>query len=59
MLAWFAENIGTIIISAALIAAIAAVIIGMLRDWKKGKSTCGCGCSNCAMSGTCHSQKQL
>lgn len=58
MLNWLAENIGTIIISAALIAVVAAVIIGMLRDRKKGKSACGCGCSHCAMSGSCHSQKQ-
>jgi hypothetical protein len=21
---------------------------------KKGKTTCGCGCANCAMNGTCH-----
>lgn len=58
MLNWFTENLGTILISAALIAAVAAVIAGMLRDKKKGKSSCGCGCSSCTMNGACHSQKR-
>lgn len=58
MLTWFTENLATIIISAALLAAVAAVIAGMLRDKKKGKSACGCGCASCAMSGACHSQKR-
>lgn len=57
MLAWLAENIGTILILAALIAVVAGIVAGMLRDRKKGKSSCGCGCSNCAMKGCCHSEK--
>lgn len=57
MLAWIYENIATIIISAILIAVVAAIIIGMVRNKKKGKSSCGCGCANCPMSGSCHSKK--
>lgn len=55
MLAWIAENIGTILILAALIAVVAGIVAGMLRDRKKGKSSCGC--ANCAMRGCCHSEK--
>lgn len=55
MLTWLSANIGTIIVSAILIAVITMVIVKLVKDKKKGKSSCGCGCSNCAMSGTCNS----
>lgn len=54
MLAWISENIATILISAVLIAVMAAIIIGIIKNKKKGKSSCGCGCSHCPMSGICH-----
>lgn len=57
MLVWIAENIGTILILAALIAIVAMIVVGMLRDKKKGKSSCGCNCAHCAMHGACHSKK--
>lgn len=57
MLEWISENIGTIIICTVLVAAVAAIIISMVRNKKKGKTSCGCGCSECPMSGSCHSGK--
>lgn len=57
MLTWISENIATIIICVILLAVIAAIIGKMVRDKKKGKSSCGCGCANCAMNGSCHSKK--
>lgn len=57
MLNWLEVNIGTIIVCAILILIVAGVIISMIRDKKKGKSSCGCGCSGCPMSGSCHSRK--
>lgn len=57
MLEWISENIGTIIICTVLVAAVAAIIISMVRNKKKGKTSCGCGCSKCPMSGSCHSEK--
>lgn len=58
MLTWIAENIGTILICAALIAVVAAIIINMMKKRKQGKSAvCNCGsCSSCPMSGSCHKQ---
>lgn len=56
MLTWIMENMATIIISAALILAVAAIIAGMIRGKRKGKSSCGCGCAGCAMNGTCHTR---
>ena len=57
MLEWIASNIATILICAALVAIVAAVIVGMVRNRKKGVSSCGCGCSDCPMSGSCHTKK--
>ena len=47
-------NIGTIIICAVLVLIVAAIIFKLVRDKRKGKSSCGCNCAHCAMSGTCH-----
>ncbi|MCI6616264.1 FeoB-associated Cys-rich membrane protein [Ruminococcus sp.] len=57
MIAWIYQNLATIIISLIIVAVVAAIIISTVRNRKKGKSYCGCGCSNCPMSGSCHSQK--
>lgn len=50
---WLVSNLATILISAVLLAAVARVILGMIRDKKRGKSSSGCGCSGCAASGFC------
>ncbi len=57
MITWFSENIATIIICAVLIGIVAAIIAHMIINRKKGKSSCGCGCANCAMSGHCHDKE--
>lgn len=54
MIAWISENIATILICAVLLVIVAAVIAGIVRDKKNGKSSCGCGCANCPMSGECN-----
>ncbi|MCI5683744.1 MAG: FeoB-associated Cys-rich membrane protein [Eubacteriales bacterium] len=54
MLAWLSENLATVIICAALIAVIAAIVIRLILNKKKGRSSCGCGCDNCPMGGSCH-----
>lgn len=57
MLTWVSENIATIVICVVLLSIVAAIITGIVRDKKKGKSSCGCGCANCPMSGSCHHKK--
>lgn len=57
MLIWIMENLATIIISAILLIIVAAIIVGMVRSKRKGKSSCGCGCAGCAMNGACHPEK--
>ena len=57
MLAWISENIATIIICAVLITVVGSIIVGMICNRKKGKSSCGCGCTSCPMSDLCHTKK--
>ncbi len=57
MLAWLCENMATIIIAAVLIAAVIIIWVKMAKDKRQGKSSCGCGCSSCAMRGSCHKTK--
>lgn len=54
MFAFFAENISTIIIAVIVIGILAFIIAKMIKDKKKGKTSCGCGCENCAASEICH-----
>ena len=42
MFAWIAENLATIIICLVLAVIVAAIIIGLVRNKKKAKSSCGC-----------------
>ena len=54
MALWLSENIGTIGVSLVLILIVAMIIRSMIRDKKRGKSSCGCKCSHCPMSASCH-----
>ena len=49
-MAWFTDNIGSIIIVLAAAVVVGAIIFGLVRAKKKGKSVCGCGgdCAHCA-----------
>ena len=55
MLQWIGANLSTILICMILLAVVAAIVVRMFRNRKKGHS-CGCGCSDCALSGHCHPQ---
>ncbi|MBR5202978.1 MAG: FeoB-associated Cys-rich membrane protein [Clostridia bacterium] len=54
MIEFFIANMGTIIVSVILAIIVSLIIYKMYRDKKKGKSSCGCNCSSCPMSGECH-----
>ncbi len=56
MLAWIAANIPTILICLVLAAIVAAIIVKLVKDHKKGKHSCGCDCSHCSMCESCHKQ---
>jgi len=56
MIDWIINNISTILVSLVLLGFVSLVIRKMLRDKKKGVTSCGTSCSGCAMAGSC---KQL
>ena len=58
MLAWFSENLGTIIVSIILLLVVGFVIFIMIRDKRSGKSGCSHGCQSCAMSGESHKRAE-
>lgn len=58
MLSWIGENSGTILVGLILVAVIAGILVRMIRNRKKGKSSCGCGCASCPMGDACSKKKQ-
>lgn len=54
MLAWIQAHIAVILICVALVAVLALAVWSLVRDKKKGKSSCGANCAHCAMAGKCH-----
>ena len=58
MWSWLQDNIGTIVVCALLAVALGAIAVKMIKDRMQGRSSCGCGCSNCAMQGKCHGSNE-
>lgn len=54
MIRWLIQNLSTLIVLAVVIAVVSVIIVKLLKDKKAGKSSCGCHCSDCPMSGKCH-----
>ena len=47
-------HLPTILIIAGLILFFGLLVYSLIRDKKKGKSSCCGGCAGCAMAGKCH-----
>ena len=47
-------NLGTVAVCIAVAAIAVLALIGLYRDKKAGKSSCGCSCGSCPMSSSCH-----
>ena len=56
MLQWIVANWATIAICVALAGMVTCILRSLIRQKKRGKSSCGCSCAHCAMHGSCHSQ---
>ena len=54
MLQCLSNNLATILICLVLAVIVALIIWSLVRNKKKGKSSCGCNCAHCAMAGSCH-----
>lgn len=49
--------IATIIIAGIIIGLVALVVYRKVRAYRNGESGCGCGCSGCSASKSCHLNK--
>ncbi|MBR5401712.1 MAG: FeoB-associated Cys-rich membrane protein [Treponema sp.] len=50
---WIATNLGTILISLFLVLIVSGIITSLVKDKKKGKSSCGGSCAHCKMCSAC------
>lgn len=57
MIGWLADNASTIVVGLILLVIVIGIVRHIINDKRRGKSSCGCGCSNCAMRGSCHGKK--
>lgn len=55
---WLSQNLSTVLVTLALVALVGFIIFKMVKDKKAGKSSCGCGCSGCALSDKCRGSKR-
>lgn len=54
MIAWMTAHLWTILLTLILSGIVAAILVGIIRDKRKGKHpSCGCGCGGCPMRGAC------
>ncbi|MCR4962425.1 MAG: FeoB-associated Cys-rich membrane protein [Firmicutes bacterium] len=59
MAAWITENMASIVIGLLLAAVVSLIVRSLIKNKKTGKSSCGCGCSHCPMSGACEKKDVL
>jgi len=58
MTEWLMANIANIVITAILVFIVACIIHKLIRDKKRGISSCGSNCAHCSLSGTCHNRQK-
>ncbi len=51
---WLTDNISSIVIVGVIVGICAAIVIKGIRNIARGKSSCGCGCSDCSMGCAIH-----
>ncbi len=59
MLDFIAQNWGTLFVGGVVLAALVLATVKIVKDKRSGKSSCGCSCSGCPMSESCHKEKKL
>ncbi len=57
MIDFITANLGTIIVALIVAGLLAAIIIKAVKDKRSGKSSCSCGCKDCANAEFCHGRK--
>lgn len=57
MIEWLAANFGTILVALILLLLVAGIIASLIRDKKRGISSCGGNCAHCKMCAACRRGK--
>ena len=57
MLTWLNANLGNIVVILILLVIVFFSFRSVVRNRRQGKSSCGCSCGSCAMSGSCHNKQ--
>lgn len=57
MLAFIAENLGSLAVLAAVLAVLTLATVLLIRKRRQGGCSCGSGCGSCPMAGKCHEGK--
>ena len=58
MAEWISANWATIAALVFVAALIGIAVFSMIRNKRKGRTSCGCGCSACPMAGECGGKKK-
>ena len=51
---WLIAHLGLLTVCTVPVALIVAIVLSLIKDRKRGTSSCGCNCAHCAMAGKCH-----
>ncbi|MBO7338997.1 MAG: FeoB-associated Cys-rich membrane protein [Lachnospiraceae bacterium] len=57
-MSFLVANAGTIVISIILVAVLSFILYNMIKNKRRGKSSCGCNCNCCPAGGACHRYEQ-
>ena len=57
MIIWLSAHLVDILLVLAVLLVVGLSARSMILAKKAGRYSCGCNCSNCAMSGACHAKK--
>ncbi|MBQ5761623.1 MAG: FeoB-associated Cys-rich membrane protein [Clostridia bacterium] len=58
MLKWIENNIASIIVLLVVAAVISLIVVKIISDKRRGKSSCSCGCGGCALKDSCHAKEK-
>ena len=58
MIALFLENLGSILLLLGLLALLGLILFFTVKKWRRGGSSCGCGCASCPMAERCHTKEK-
>lgn len=54
MFEFIVNNLSTILVGSGTAAVLVGIALKILRDKRKGKSSCGSSCAGCPSAGMCH-----